>query len=285
MGRSGGTSRKREELANFLRTRRSRLRPSDCGLSASPGRRRTPGLRREEVAVLAGIGTSWYTWLEQGRDINVSESVARAIGSALRLSPSEIRYLYQLLDINPPPYLRDAADPRALDLGSIVDEWMPSPALVIDSLWNLLAYNTSAAVVFGIVESEPNLLVSFFTNPAVRARYVDPLRTGRLAVAQFRTGAAARYDDPEFVRLVNGLRERSPEFAALWHSHEVVDACLKVKELDHPEVGSLCFDTQSWQLDGPDIRLFLHLPRRQSDTRAKLAHLLRVREPALVAGV
>ncbi|GAA4434638.1 helix-turn-helix transcriptional regulator [Actinokineospora soli] len=229
--------------------------------------------------MLAGIGTSWYTWLEQGRDINVSESVARAIASALRLTAPEKRYLYQLLGITPPTALAASGEQHAGDLGLIVDEWMPSPALVIDGLWDLICYNTSASLVFGIAENDTNLLVSFFTNPGVRARYVDPQRTAALAVAQFRAGAAARYDDPRFTELVTELSARSDEFAALWHRHDVLDARVKHKDLDHPDVGRLSFDTQSWQLDGPDVRLFLHVPRRLTDTRAKLARLLRAREP------
>ncbi|MEU4445698.1 helix-turn-helix transcriptional regulator [Actinosynnema sp. NPDC050801] len=280
MGRSGGTSRKREELGHFLRNRRSRLRPEDCGLSASTGKRRTPGLRREEVAVLAGIGTSWYTWLEQGRDINVSESVARAISAALRLTEPEKRYLYQLLGITPPPH-NAVDDHLGMDLRQLVDEWMPSPALVIDSLWNLICYNTSAALVYGFAKSDTNLLVSFFTDTEMRSRYVDPHCTAELAVAQFRTGAAARYDDPRFTDLVATLCQHSDEFATLWHGHEVLDTRLKAKELDHPYVGRLNFEIQSWQLDGLDIRLFLHVPCRLSETRDKLTQLLRMREPIL----
>lgn len=230
--------------------------------------------------MLAGIGTSWYTWLEQGRDINVSESVARAIASALRLTPSEKRYLYQLLGITPPAAAGMDEHP-AMDLRQLVDEWMPSPALVIDGLWDLICYNTSAALVFGIEENDTNLLVSFFTDSAVRARYVDPQATAKLAVAQFRTGAAARYDDPRFTALVTDLCARSDEFATLWHRHEVLDARIKTKDVNHPDVGRLSFDTQSWQLDGPDIRLFLHVPRPLTDTRGRLARLLRVREPVL----
>jgi transcriptional regulator with XRE-family HTH domain len=257
----------------------------DIGLSVSPGKRRTPGLRREEVAVVAGIGTSWYAWLEQGRDINVSENVARAIGRALRLDRSELRYLYRLLGISPTPDTRTGADRLGIDLGQVVDEWLPSPAMVVDDLWNLVDYNASAQLVFGIGPADRNLLVSFFTRKEVWSRYPDPDHVARVAVAQFRTAAAGRYDDPGFSHLVATLCAQSERFAALWRSHEVLDAATKRKEINHPDVGRLSFDMHTWRVDGADdIRLFLHLPCPMSDTRRKLESLLRsheagVREP------
>ncbi|WP_268747436.1 helix-turn-helix transcriptional regulator [Amycolatopsis rifamycinica] len=270
------------ELAHFLRTRRSRLSPADIGLSVSSGKRRTPGLRREEVAVVAGIGTSWYAWLEQGRDINVSENVARAIGRALRLDRSEVRYLYQLLGISPGqdgPGARAGAEALGLDTGRVVDEWLPNPALVVDDLWNLLDSNAAARAAFGIEEDDRNLLVSFFTSERVWSRYPDPDRVAREAVAQFRAAAAARYNDPGFSRLVASLCSRSERFAALWRSHEVLDSRLKRKEIDHPEVGRLTFDVHTWRVDGADgIRLFLHLPCPVTETRARLEKLLRLRD-------
>ncbi|RLK55083.1 helix-turn-helix transcriptional regulator [Actinokineospora cianjurensis] len=275
MGKSGGTSRRREELGHFLTTRRARLSPAEIGLSVSSGRRRTPGLRREEVAVLAGIGTSWYTWLEQGRDINVSEPVARAVGHALRLNRSELCYLYQLLGISPPQAGATVGEHPNLDLRQVVDECLPSPALVVDSLWNLVASNRSARLVFGLTDRDRNLLTSFFCREEIWSRYANPDRMARMAVAQFRVSAAGHYDDPIFNNLIRTLCAQSEKFTQLWHTHEVLDARLSSKEVDHPEVGRLSFDTQSWLLDGPDrIRMFLHVPHRMSDTRAKLAALL-----------
>jgi transcriptional regulator with XRE-family HTH domain len=258
------------------------LSPADIGLSVSSGKRRTPGLRREEVAVVAGIGTSWYAWLEQGRDINVSENVARAIGRALRLDRSEVRYLYQLLGISPGQDARAGVEGLGLDTGRVVDEWLPNPALVVDDLWNLIDSNASARAVFGIEEGDRNLLVSFFTNERVWSRYPDPDRVAREAVAQFRAAAAARYNDPGFSRLVASLCARSERFAALWRSHEVLDSRKKRKEIDHPDVGRLSFDVHTWRVDGADgIRLFLHLPCPGSETRAKLETLLRQQEPVV----
>ncbi|MEA5359094.1 helix-turn-helix transcriptional regulator [Amycolatopsis sp., V23-08] len=282
MGKTGGYSRNRVELGHFLRTKRSSLAPADIGLSVSSGKRRTPGLRREEVAVVAGIGTSWYAWLEQGRDINVSENVARAIGRALRLDHSEFRYLYQLLGISLGQDAGLGVEPLGLDAGQVVDEWLPNPALVVDELWNLIDFNASARIVFGIGPGDRNLLESFFTNEKVRSRYSNPERVEREAVAQFRAAAAGRYNDPGFGRLIASLCSRSERFAALWRSHEVLGSWKKRKEIDHPDAGRLSFDVHAWRVDGADdIRLFLHLPCPASDTRVKLETLLRKHEPVV----
>src|SRR3954471_15966448 len=132
----GAISRRHQALSHFLRSRRARLSPQQVGLVVSAGKRRTPGLRREEVAVLAGIGTSWYTWLEQGRDIKVSEPIARAIGRALRLDQGELAYFYRLVGLGHSAPVADIADSV---FEPVVNGWLPNPALVIDPLWNILA--------------------------------------------------------------------------------------------------------------------------------------------------
>jgi len=144
-------------------------------------------LRREEVAVLAGVGSSWYTWLEQGRDINISEPVARSIGTALRLDDCEFNYFYRLLGFS--TRLREA---RVLDdfgrphLGQVVDEWLPCPALILDTLWNILEVNISTRLVFGLPEHERNLLVCLFTSDLIRSRSRDFDYMATVAVAKFR---------------------------------------------------------------------------------------------------
>jgi len=241
-------------------------------------------LRREEVAVVAGTGTAWYAWLEQGRDINVSENVARAIGRALRLDRSEVRYLYRLLGITPGQDASTGAESLGVDIGQVVDEWLPCPAVVVDDLWNLVDCNTSARLVFGIGGSDRNLLVNFFTNEATWSRYRNPDRVAREAVAQFRTAAASRYNDPGFSHLVATLCAQSERFATLWRSHEVFDPGKKRKEIEHPVVGGLSFDVHALRVDGVDeIRLFLHLPCPASDTRHKLEKLLRGHESAVAS--
>jgi transcriptional regulator with XRE-family HTH domain len=261
------------ELSDFLRTRRTRLSPSDVGLATS-GRRRTPGLRREEVAVIAGVGTSWYTWLEQGRDIKVSETVAHAVSKALRLNESERTYFYRLLEIGSVGDLSGSpgADANS-DFDSVVNEWLPNPAFVLNEFWDLLACNDVAREVFGLTEADDNLLIAFFTSENCRSRYVESAMMAKLSVAQFRANMARHFDSPRFAELAAHLSERSPEFDLLWHSHEVLEMQSKLKKVRHPRAGLMTFQTHVWQLRGYEsISLVLYLPA--ADVKGKLLDLL-----------
>jgi transcriptional regulator with XRE-family HTH domain len=239
------------------------------------GRRRTPGLRREEVAVIAGVGTSWYTWLEQGRNIKVSETVAHAVSKALRLNDSEKTYFYRLLEIGPtgeskriPP-----GSPHS-ELSTIVDEWLPNPALVLNEFWDIVAGNRIAREIFGLTEDDDNLLIAFFTSQGCRSRYVDSEGMAKLSVAQFRANMAEHFDSPRFAELAEELSGRSAEFAALWHSHEVLEMQSKLKKVRHPRVGLMTFQTHVWQLRGQEgISLVLYLPV-SDEVRAKLGELM-----------
>jgi transcriptional regulator with XRE-family HTH domain len=274
--KTGTTSRRHDTLRHFLRTRRARLSPAQVGLTESARKRRTPGLRREEVAVLAGIGTSWYSWLEQGRNINVSAPVARAIGRALRLDPRELRYFYQLVGVRPGEAGADAADDIGdMDVRRVVDGWLPSPAIVLDSLWNVIELNHAARAVFALSGDE-NLLVALFTNPALRARSVDYDRLVRAAVAEFRGGTVEHSEEPRLHELVDALRARSRRFADLWHSHEIMPSEFVPAAVDHPEAGRLEFESSMWQLGGmSSLQLRLYVPAGASNTQAKLGALLR----------
>jgi transcriptional regulator with XRE-family HTH domain len=226
----------REQLRDFLRTRRARLTPEDFGM-ATVGKRRTPGLRREEVAVLAGVGVSWYTWLEQGRDINVSGEVLDAIGGVLRLTETERAHLYRLAGLNPPTFVArgGAVTP---ELRRLVDAW-PAPALLRDRYWNLLTVNDAAHTVFGFGDNDRNCLVSFFTNRRYRELHVNWASVAPVVVAAYRADASG---DPEFRRVVEDLSAVSPEFAALWARHDVSAPVQTVKAVRHPEGGELLFD-------------------------------------------
>ncbi|SPL93375.1 putative DNA-binding protein [[Actinomadura] parvosata subsp. kistnae] len=182
---------RREQLRDFLRACRARLTPADVGMVGA-GRRRTPGLRREEVAVLAGVGVSWYTWLEQGRDINVSSEVLDAIGRALRLTGPERAHLYLLAGLNPPPAGEAPAGEVTPELRRLVDAWSPRPAILRDSRWNLLAINAATRAVFGYDDVDHNCLVSFFTNARYRGMHVQWDAVAPAVVAAFRADAGAR---------------------------------------------------------------------------------------------
>src|SRR5687767_11448448 len=150
--------RRREQLRDFLRTCRARLTPADVGIVAV-GRRRTPGLRREEVAALAGVGVSWYTWLEQGRDIKVSAEVLDAIGGTLRLTGPERAHLYVLAGLNPPRAGGVYDGAVTPELRHLLEAWEPRPAVLRDRYWNLLAINDAAQAVFGFDDTDRNCLI------------------------------------------------------------------------------------------------------------------------------
>ncbi|MEV0620564.1 helix-turn-helix transcriptional regulator [Nonomuraea sp. NPDC050404] len=253
--------RRREQLRDFLRTCRARLTPGDVGM-ATAGRRRTPGLRREEVAVLAGVGVSWYTWLEQGRDINVSAEVLDAIGRALRLTEPERAHLYLLSGLNPPRPGGQPGVPVGPELRRLLEAWAPRPAILRDRYWNLLAINDATRDVFGYDDTDHNCLISFFTNARYRGMHVEWASVAPAVVAAFRANAAHHPDDPEYSRLVDDLSAVSPEFAELWALHQVGVPGQTVKAVRHPEAGELFFDVTTLEVtDHPDWYLELYNPR------------------------
>lgn len=237
------------------------------------GQRRTPGLRREEVAVLAGVGVSWYTWLEQGRDINVSSEVLDAISSALRLSGSERAHLYLLAGLNPPPPGGARSEAVTPELRHLLDSWTP-PALLRDRYWNLLAVNDAARTVLGYGDADHNCLFTFFTNARYRNVHVHWSSVAPSVVAAFRADAAHFPDDAEFDRVVDELSTVSPEFAELWGRHDVAAPIQSVKAVRHPEVGALVFDmTPLVVADHPDWHLELYNPRPGTETGDRLERL------------
>jgi transcriptional regulator with XRE-family HTH domain len=242
------------------------------------GHRRTPGLRREEVAVLAGVGASWYTWLEQGRDINVSDSVLDAISRALRLSQAERAYLYRLAGLNPPSPDRPACVSQEAtltpELQRVLDGFNPSPALVLDRCWNFRGFNDAALTVFGYDEGDHNCLVSFFTSARYRAALDSWDDKARSIVGQFRADAARFPEDPKFERLAQDLSAVSPEFAELWKRHEVYDDIEGYKTLNDPDLGELAFEYTVLPLPGrPGLRICLFNPKPGTRTGAKLDRL------------
>jgi transcriptional regulator with XRE-family HTH domain len=261
----------RDQLRDFLRTRRARLTPEDVGM-ATAGRRRTPGLRREEVATLAGVGVSWYTWLEQGRDINVSTEVLDAVGRALRLTEPERAHLYVLAGLNPPPSGGARDTEVTPELRHLVDAWSPKPAILRDRYWHLLAINDATRAVFGYDDTDHNCLVSFFTNAIYRGMHVHWAEVAPVVVAAFRANAARSPADPEFGRVVDELGAASPEFAELWARHDVGVPVQAVKAVRHPEAGDLYFDMTTLSVaDRPDWHLELYNPRPGSGTEERLA--------------
>ena len=213
---------RRTELAAFLRAQRSRLVPADVDLpeGSASGRRRTPGLRREEVAQLSGVGVTWYTWLEQGRDISASDQVIDALARALLLTGDQHRHLRELAGLpapEPPPPEGDLL-PR---LQLLVDTAAPSPASVYNSRFDYLVWNEPYARVRHDPGTLPaarrNMLWMMFTDPANRARMVRWESAARAVLSQFRAVVGRRPDDPRLAELVAALAEASPQFLSLIH--------------------------------------------------------------------
>jgi transcriptional regulator with XRE-family HTH domain len=269
--------RRRAELADFLRKRRARLQPDDVGLP-NGGRRRTPGLRREEVAHLAGVGTTWYTWLEQGRDVRASLDVLEALSRALRLTPAERTHLVLLgRGEEPPPCKSD--ERVSPTVNRLIQNLGLNPAYVIGRRWDYLAWNDAAIAIFGdlgaVPKSARNHVWLHFMDPARREMFPDWERSARLVVAKFRADCARHLGDPQFEQLIATLKKSSPEFCKAWKKHEVARSGEGRREIIHPVVGRMVFEHAVFNpQESPEQRLILYSPLLDEDTPAKLAQLV-----------
>jgi len=276
--------RRREELADFLRMRRASLKPEDVGLP-NGGRRRTPGLRREEVAQLAGVGSTWYTWLEQGRDVRASLDVLEALSRAMRLTPAERTHLILLGRGEEAPACKPPAERISPTIRRLIENLGPAPAFVLGRRWDYLAWNRAACALFGdfarIPRAARNHLWLTFMDPARRELCPDWVRVARLAVAKFRADSASHIGDPSFEELIQALRQSSLEFCRAWKRHEVARTGEGRRELVHPVEGTLVFEHAVFNpTEAPEQRLILYSPVPEQDTPAKLARLLeRAPEP------
>ncbi|MGH3415517.1 MAG: helix-turn-helix transcriptional regulator [Actinocrinis sp.] len=270
-----GSAGRRAELREFLISCRARISPQQAGFPAGGGKRRTPGLRREEVAVLAGVGVSWYQWLEQGRDITVSPQVLDSVGRVLELTDAELRHLYALAGLNPPILAPDYACPVDDSMTRLLDSWLPNPGHILDPHWNVVAANRTSQLVFNYSVDSANCLIVFFTDRIHRSRYLDWWTIAPRVVAQFRAEMTARPEDPGYLRIVEELKARSPEFAELWSHRDVEPGGVLIKAVTHPLVGDLIFESTLLQIPNrPDLRLVLHNALHGTDTAAKLSFLL-----------
>ncbi|WNI14612.1 helix-turn-helix domain-containing protein [Actinacidiphila sp. ITFR-21] len=270
----------RPELADFLRRCRTRLSPADVGL-AEGARRRTPGLRREEVAQLAGMSVDYYTRLEQGRGSRPSRQMLAAIARALRLSVDERNHLFHLSGEEPP---REAVGSGYVRPGLllVLDRLHDTPAQVITDFGDILAQNLMAAALFGDISARPplarNIIRRMFTEPQTLALYPaeDHERLARNHVAGLRALLAARPDDPRPAALAAELRAASPLFARLWEDHQVAVWRTDVKRVLHPVVGELVLDCEVLLSADHDQRLVVHSarPGTESHERLRLLHVV-----------
>ncbi len=251
----------RSELGDFLRSRRERLSPDAVGL-ANGRRRRTPGLRREEVAELAGIGVDWYIRLEQGRTVSPSVTTIDALARALRLNSVERAHLRALTrNADRRPFARESV-PAAI---RPLVESLNHPAYVTGRRWDILAWNKAAAEIFAfdrLAAEDRNILVCILTKPETRrlfgAAWADEAKR---VVAQFRATHDLWAGDPAFLELLDRLRRGSPEFAVWWEAHDISSAAAGRKLLRHPKKGMLRFEYATFQAnDDPALKLVIYTP-------------------------
>ncbi|MGH7882634.1 MAG: helix-turn-helix transcriptional regulator [Candidatus Dormibacteraceae bacterium] len=263
------------ELGAFLKSRRARLRPSDVGLA--PGfRRRTPGLRREEVAQMAGVGITWYTWLEQGRNIRVSPLVLCSVARALQLEPAERAHLFQLAGHESP--VNSAEEAIRPAHRRVLESWDPYPALISGRRWDVLAWNRGAAVLFSdygkYPEGQRNMLWVAFMDPGRRELYLDWEEQAARMVARFRTEAAPYLDEPAFQILIAELEAESPDFVRMWERRDIHDRTDGLKRFRHPELGRMDLEHTTYEISGqPGLRLMLYTPAAGSREETTLRRL------------
>ncbi|MGA5038165.1 helix-turn-helix transcriptional regulator [Streptomyces capoamus] len=275
------TQRRRPELAAFLRTKRARVTPADVGMP--PGlRRRTPGLRREEVAQLSGVGVTWYTWLEQGRPINASPQVLDAVARTLRLDPPEREHLYRLAEVPFQPAAESLVRQVSPDVQGILDALDPMLAVVYNSRYDVLATNAGYRDLFLIPETlrigVPNVLWTLFTLPEGTCPLVHRETELPLMVATLRSSYGRHVGEPAWEEYIRGLSAASPWFAELWASGAVAPPGPRVKTFRHAAVGRMRMTSQSLSIDGmPECRIVVY-SADDEDTRAKIALLREHRE-------
>jgi transcriptional regulator with XRE-family HTH domain len=256
---SSPRSPSRAGLAELLRTRRDRLTPADVGLPAG-SRRRTAGLRREEVAQLAGVSATYYTFLEQGRDVRPSRQVVAALAGALRLSPAERAHLFQLAGIPLAADDQDLVETVDSVVGTLVSRLDPFPAYVKGGRWDVLAANRAARALFtdrsALAPGDRNKVWWMFTDPAARKVYVEWEQEASDLLGRFRAAAARRPGDPAFTTLIERLHRASPEVRDWWPRYEVRPVGSGTKRLHHPALGDVAFQHTVLQVaDHPEQML------------------------------
>jgi transcriptional regulator with XRE-family HTH domain len=273
---------RRPELAAFLRGRRARITPADVGMPPGP-RRRTPGLRREEVAQLAGVGITWYTWLEQGRPINASAQVLDAVARTLRLDGAEREHLYHLAGV---PYVRDAEPDEpgeaaiSPDVQAVLDGLDPLPAVIYNARFDVLGFNQAYWTLFFETTCMDraewhNALWVLFTGSADDCPLVYREDELRLMVATLRGGYGSHVGEPSWEAFIRRLCEASGEFRRMWESGDVAPPGPRVKIFRHPDEGELRVRSVSMSVHGmPETRMVVYTADDEP-TRRKIEALRR----------
>ncbi|GAA3653992.1 helix-turn-helix transcriptional regulator [Streptomyces chitinivorans] len=235
------------KLGDYLRSRRAQVTPSDVGLPED-GRRRVPGLRREEVAMLARISVDYYLRLEQGRERRPSPQVLDALSDALLLDDDGRLHLYRIAGLTPLPRYEGSIEQADAQLLALAELWDRTPALLLGRAYDVLAANTLGRAVFPHLQPGANVLLTMFLDPSVRAFHADWERAAANAVAGFRFLEGARPNDPRIQEVLQTVSERSHEFAGLWRRRDARGKSDAAKVLLHPDVGELTLRMQAFDV-------------------------------------
>ncbi|SEQ53195.1 transcriptional regulator, XRE family [Faunimonas pinastri] len=251
------TPRQRRELGEFVRAQREKCAPEMVGI-APGGRRRTPGLRREEAAQLCGLSVTWYTWIEQGRDVAASAPALARLARALRLSRAERAYLFEIAGRRDPDHDGQPGEPLPEAAAAAVHA-ISCPAYILDREWNARAWNAGAGRLFpGWLDrpEQPNLLRFLFLEPTARSLIDDWERRARRITAEFRAACGLHPDDRALRAQIEALHRESPEFAQFWAEHGVLAREGGARTFRHPVDGFLRFEQVTFELAGhEDFRL------------------------------
>jgi transcriptional regulator with XRE-family HTH domain len=266
----------REKLSEFLKSCRARVTPADLGLP-DKRRRRTPGLRREDVATLAGVSVSWYTWLEQGRDIQVSSKVLERISTTLRMTEHEREYLYALAQRRPPPPTSRQATEVSAMLQGVLDA-VPFPALVTNERWDVLAWNEPNRRIFydysKLPVSERNIFRVLMLNDDFHLNPEEYEATVRNIVPKFRVDYSQATDVASFEALIDELLELCPTFREHWNSPNVTWSAEGIDDISHPELGGINYVFSSYVPEAhPSLRVWFFVPNND-ETRQKFHTLM-----------
>ncbi|MDR1482867.1 MAG: helix-turn-helix transcriptional regulator [Synergistaceae bacterium] len=272
--------RRYKELGDFLKTRRAKILPSQVGLPEGI-RRRTPGLRREEIASLAGVGLTWYTWIEQGRSIQVSTQVLESLARVLMLDKQEIIHLYTLAQLAPPtnfPAYDETVNPM---LQHVLDSLQFSPAVIIDARWNVIAWNNAAAGILlnysKINVYQRNVIRIMFTNEEFKKTFTDWRSSAQGMLARFRTTYGKFIDDPWIEEFVEDLKNESSEFNLWWPMHNVKMEEERFKTVIHPILGQLKFEYTSYLVsNNSNLKMTVFTPIDGTGTKEKITQFLMI---------